>query len=137
MSAAAVRVTRARRFGWAPRTAMVALGLWIVAVAAWEFLSPPWAPTLCLLRRFTGMPCPTCGSTRAVRALADGRPLDALLFNPMVVTLGVALALWLVLRVAFGRRIDVRLSRRQRRAAWTVAAVAFLANWAWIVWRDF
>jgi len=39
---------------------------------------------LCPFKWMTGLPCLTCGGTRAVLALVDGRLLESLSFNPVV-----------------------------------------------------
>jgi hypothetical protein len=39
----------------------------------------------CLLRAATGVPCPTCGGTRAAAALLSGHLTDAFAFNPLLV----------------------------------------------------
>ncbi|NNF42032.1 MAG: DUF2752 domain-containing protein [Phycisphaerales bacterium] len=92
-------------------------------------------PTLCVFRRLTGVPCPTCGATRAVRAAAAGHGWEAIAFNPglaAVALLGVA---WVGLRLC-GRSWP----RPRRRLTWWVIAIlgvtAFAANWAYVIWRD-
>lgn len=39
-------------------------------------------PTLCNLKRFTGLDCPGCGLTRSFIALGHGRLRDSIRFNP-------------------------------------------------------
>ena len=45
------------------------------------FINRP-LPTLCSLKRFTGLDCPGCGLTRSFIALGHGRWRDSLRFNP-------------------------------------------------------
>lgn len=46
----------------------------------------------CTFRRLTGLECPGCGGTRALRALISGEPWAALRFNPfIIVTLPILL----------------------------------------------
>jgi len=39
----------------------------------------------CVLHEVTGLHCPGCGSTRAVGALVDGRLMDAVRYNPLLI----------------------------------------------------
>lgn len=92
-------------------------------------LTPP-----CLLKAWTGIPCPTCGSTRAVLAIARFEWLDAIRVNPLaafgvigLLAAGLAAPFW----IRAGGRIPV-LTRRARRAAlWAIVATA-AANWAYL-----
>jgi hypothetical protein len=55
-----------------------------------------WPP--CLLRTTTGIPCPSCGMTRAAAALAHGDWLAALAWHPLAPFLAIeaiVLAGWL------------------------------------------
>jgi hypothetical protein len=61
----------------------------VVAVCA-AVAASPWVvelleltPVLCPFRVVTGMPCPGCGTTRAVFELGSGRLVTSLLLNPL------------------------------------------------------
>jgi len=64
---------------------MFAGSLWPVDVAAMPdtFSVPKGENTICMLRRLTGMPCPTCGATRSLRALGQGEVAAAVRFHPL------------------------------------------------------
>jgi hypothetical protein len=52
----------------------------------------------CRFRTMVGIPCPSCGATRAGLALAQGELLSALILNPLfVISVGV-LSLWSALQ---------------------------------------
>ena len=107
-----IRVDRAPRrwpeVGFAP----VAVGIvWAALVVVFVLVKPAGTEaTPCLFRNATGLPCPTCGSTRAALAVADGRLLDAVMLNPLM-TVGILVGvLWLALRVGFACRIELNLT---------------------------
>lgn len=90
-------------------------------------------PPLCLFRRLTGYPCPTCGATRMGLALLRGHWIEALRLNPLVFALVVGGVLALLARVGLGRRIVWNDSPRSR--TWVTAAfvAAILANWIYVL----
>lgn len=62
--------------------------LWLAAPLALVAIPTRWlasTPTVCIIRRVTGRPCPGCGMTRALSALAHGHPRSAWRDNPRVV----------------------------------------------------
>jgi hypothetical protein len=89
----------------------------------------------CLLHNLAGVPCPTCGGTRAAKALLAGDPLQAVAWNPLLVIGGAAAALWLVACFVNGRLLTIRLSGWRRPVAWLVAAALLAANWAYVIAR--
>ena len=113
--------------------------LWLVMVGVFELLRPALRLdlTLCMFRNVTGVPCPTCGTTRMLLALARGQPVDALLFNPFTFAVSMLGAIWLILRLGFGRRLSLDLGRAARRRVWIVVTILFLFNWAYLIWREF
>jgi hypothetical protein len=114
--------------------------LWGVVAVCALLLRPFWlaaAPLMpaCPFRLLTGVPCPTCGTTRAAQALLHGRILDSLAANPLMALAGVVFVLGGLtapLWIAAGGAVPdgpVRLPGWARVAI--VAVIA--ANWAWLV----
>lgn len=67
-------------------------------VVAWAY--PLWSGHVhvaCPLLQVAGVPCPACGGTRAMAALASGRIVSALEWNPLVAMAGIGLLVWLPL----------------------------------------
>ena len=70
-------------------------GKWILAAAIaaaifiWVF-GDSWLVRVpdCYFETITGLYCPGCGSTRAIRALLNGQIKQAFLFNPLLFILG-------------------------------------------------
>ena len=115
--------------------------LWGVSAASALVLRPLWlavAPLLppCPFLTLTGVPCLSCGTTRAAVAFLDGRPLDALAANPLAALAGGAFVLG---GLAAPLWVAVRLPAPDLAAPlapWARIAiiVVLLANWAWVIW---
>ena len=129
--------TRLPRMEPAAVIGVLVLGALIIG---WELYTarapaPPEGPprSLCLVRTATGVPCPGCGGTRAIKSAVTLKPLEALAHNPLLVLGGVVFAGVLLLRVTTGRA--VRLDFTQQ--GWVVVAVVFgvlvLMNWIWVL----
>lgn len=102
-----------------------------------------WLPGACIPRCWMhavlGVPCPTCGSYRAAKALSQGCLADALRWQPLGLLLGMlGAALFLyALRVVWGRRERVRLvleHPRERLWLWSGAIALVLANWVYLAY---
>lgn len=111
------------------------MAVWGALVAAAAFVAADGGPglRLCLLKQLTGVPCPTCGLTRGTLSMLGGHIIDGWTLNPMVFTLLAVAAAAVAMRALFGRKLAVRLSRRERFAAVAVLIVLVLANWAYVI----
>lgn len=113
------------------------VGVGAVAAAALLLYGPGLPPVICPFRAITGVPCPTCGGTRAVAALLAGHPGAALAWNPLLTAAAgawAAFALYAAWVILTGRpRLRVRLTARDLVAARIAAAGVTLAGWAYVI----
>ena len=109
-----------------------------VALAGFYFVMSmsPGFGVECAFKKWTGYPCPTCGGTRAVSALARGRLGEALAWNPLVFAGLLALAAWALLSLCVevvGRReMEVELTRLEKWLARALALLLVLGGWAYL-----
>ena len=54
----------------------------------------------CMMQKLTGLYCPGCGGTRAVRALLAGHPLQSFLYHPFVLYAVVLMGILIFFRLA-------------------------------------
>ena len=117
-----------------------ALGLcWGAAAAASIALAPlanraaELAPA-CLFRSMTGLPCPTCGSTRAVLALARLDLAGAVVLNPLAAAAAIVfVAGGLIAAIAALAGRPLREPQRYPPAARIALLAAVAANWVWLL----
>ena len=142
-------ITRSRdSFHW-PRLLALGLlaGVLLLPLAAFDWITRPGAPVLCPLRAVTGVPCPSCGLTRALAHLERGHLAEAVRlhpFAPLVFLLVLALAGMLAFELAT-RRAVIGDPLRNRRDAWLLFAglvvfqvartVIFFLDGGWGVFR--
>jgi hypothetical protein len=101
------------------------------------------APELCLFKRATGIPCPSCGSTHAVMCIAHLDLKGAWHENPLGFVIALALLVlpaWILYDIAnnkstfyyFYDRTERYISRR-----WVAIPLALLvaANWIWSIYK--
>jgi len=62
-------------------TACAAGYIWLVLTYHRAF-SLALGPGVCLFKRVTGVPCPSCGTTRSVLSILKGDILEGILWNP-------------------------------------------------------
>jgi hypothetical protein len=122
--AAAERIARIRTSG--VLTALLAAGVFVNP-------SRPLPIDVCLLKRLTGLPCPTCGLTRAVCYALQGDWAASLGFHPagiLVVISLVGWVSWMSMEVWLGQALW--LSGRQTVAKLAGAAIALISVVGWI-----
>ncbi|HEV3410228.1 MAG TPA: DUF2752 domain-containing protein, partial [Chthoniobacterales bacterium] len=115
---------------------LLATAVFALGAALWLWLSLPWPR--CNFHALFGIPCLTCGSTRAALALLHGDIFAAWKFNPLATTTLVGLALYngYALAVLCSERLRVRIPAAMR-ARWRLGVVllaaASLLNWLYLL----
>ena len=100
---------------------------------------------LCWIKATTGMPCPACGTTRAVDALMHGNLWEAMLINPFglpVMLLMAAAPVWIVIDVLRQRDSFFRSFRRTEQViskrGIAIALIALVVvNWVWNFYKGY
>lgn len=112
-------------------------GLLLCLAVALILLCQFYGITLCPLRKYTGIPCFTCGSTRALLALAAGDFKTAFLTQPLVVSffclVSPLLAFTVGSAVVQKRIILVSLSRTEKIVLLSILTALTLLNWLYLL----
>lgn len=123
---------------WTRPVVLIAVGAVLASFVAWA--AGTWGMQLpgCGFKRLTGCPCPGCGGTRSLAALAHFEVGEALAWNPLVAAIavlaiaaaGVFLLDHVLARGWLARRWDggIRFSPALR---W-IALALVVANWIYL-----
>ena len=112
-----------------PAFALVWAGSWLVSRGLVDFGT-------CGLKQLLGIPCLSCGATRATLLLLGGAPFAALTMQPLVILGYGLLATWGIASlgtVVTGRTLEVSLTRRESMCLKVAVVVLPLANWCYLV----
>ena len=114
----------------------------LAAAAAWLTMGLPWPR--CVFHDLTGLPCITCGATRAAIAFFHGNISNAWKWNPLVFTFLCGLSIFnvyalVVLLTRTPRLRIVRVSSAEKKSARVVLVAAVFLNWIYLLahWRNF
>ena len=91
--------------------------------------------TVCVFRGITGIPCPSCGSTKATLQLFKGNFLNSFLINPLGILTNVLIlisAVWMVVDVIKGKETLLPFLKRD----WSIKIKLIIlfvvcVNWIW------
>ena len=104
--------------------------------AGWLLPILSFAPD-CVFKGLTGIPCPTCGSSRSVMHLAHGDILSALAMNPLTTLCLIAAILYFIASltsVAFDLpRINIILAVKEKNVMRAGVVMILLAQWAYLI----
>lgn len=94
---------------------------------------------VCGFHALTGLPCPSCGSSRMIAALVQGRVAEAFMWNPLAFAGVLAVAVWATastLRLLFSLPVWRVVLESGEALAIRIAAVMLIAgNWIYLIWR--
>ena len=121
--------------------------LFILCIAGYVWLyiwfltggSEPDAPEVCMIKYATGIPCPSCGSTRSAYSLLSGDLLSAIYINPLgIVVLGIMMLapLWIFFDMV-GKsqslyRFYLGMENKLRKPIYAIPLILLIIiNWIW------
>jgi len=125
-----------KRFYWLLLTSCIAGYLWL-------YFSTTHSTTMCLMKNITGLPCPSCGSTRSVAAIFKGNWSDALYWNPigiLVFVIMIAVPIWMTYD-ALNKKMTLwssflYIENRLRKKAIAIPLILLIvANWIWNIFK--
>ena len=102
--------------------------------AVWLAMQLPWPR--CNFRALFGIPCVTCGSTRAAVALLNGDVSAAWMWNPLAMVGMLAIAVFDIYALAVLLSRAPRLRMRFGRWKWPLLLLVFAAgglNWIYLL----
>ena len=121
----------------APPLGAIFGGIGLLAAAAVSLLRLDRIPlTLCVFKGLTGLPCPTCGSTRALGRLFALDFEGAVAMNPLTTLVAVLVAAWALLDLVLlprRRAVALEVGKPLAFALRVGALVLFLANWIYLI----
>ena len=90
----------------------------------------------CPFAGFTGHPCLSCGTTRAMHALLQGHLFEAFTWNPLALLVFILIVFWMVyaFAVAGRRTLRLRLIGFTFTSRVTLIGVVIL-NWGYLFFR--
>ena len=116
--------------------------LWLAAAVSAIILRPLWlaaAPYLrsCVFRSLTGIPCPSCGTTRAATAFLQGDVMAAFINNPLAALAGLFFVVGAPIAVIWTTARWPVPSLSNPLPPWVrIAAVGLIAaNWLYLILR--
>jgi len=99
---------------------------------------------VCILKRITTVPCPSCGTTRAVILLLRGEIKASLLMNPLGIIVALMMVLfpvWICIDVISKRQTFYNFYKKTETVIvkkWPAAILIFLVliNWIWNIYKN-
>ncbi|MEJ5963335.1 DUF2752 domain-containing protein [Pedobacter immunditicola] len=94
---------------------------------------------VCLIKHFTNIPCPSCGTTRSIISFTDGDFLQSLTLNPMGVVVAIIMLfspLWIIADTITRRKTLFDFYRKTetflKRPQYAIPLVLLvIINWIW------
>jgi len=106
-------------------------------------ISESFEPGFCMFKRITGIPCPSCGSTRSVLSILKGDFVGALLWNPfglIIISVLILAPLWILYDIVLRKDSLLQVYNYSEiflRKKWIAIPLIFLVilNWIWNIYK--
>ncbi|MEK8179183.1 DUF2752 domain-containing protein [Flavobacterium buctense] len=99
---------------------------------------------VCIIKNVTGYACPSCGTTRAVLLLFEGKITDSLLLNPFGILVAIIMTvfpLWVLTDIVLKKETFFKAYKKAEsmiRKPWfaIVLILLVLLNWIWNLYKN-
>ena len=128
--------TKQREPGDVPVGALLMAPLFLLPLGAWLVESGWIAFGECGMKMIAGIPCFTCGATRATIALLHGDLLGAIAFQPLIIGLYALLIGWGLVSFGaclFDRKLSLSLTSTENTIGKIALIVGPFVNWAYLI----
>jgi hypothetical protein len=112
------------------------LPLFALPLGAWAIQKGWIVFGTCGLKMLVGVPCLTCGATRATIHLLHGNLGAALAMQPLVIVAYIGLSFWGIVSLGSflaAKQVRVKLTSRQNTAVKAALLVLPFANWVYLI----
>lgn len=94
---------------------------------------------VCLIKRLTNIPCPSCGSTRSIVSLAKGNFIEALDLNPtgyIIAAIMLIAPVWIIVDVVLNNNslfnFYQKIESNLRKPKYAISLILLvIINWIW------
>ncbi len=112
-------------------------GIALLVLLIGRFLPMLALAPACVFRTLTGLPCPTCGSTRSLVHLSHGDVVSAFAMNPLITVALLAAVVYLLYSLttlAFNLpRVGFALTEKEKDRVRASAVLLLLLNWVYLL----
>jgi len=123
-------------------TACAAGYIWLL-INYHRSISVSTEPGFCMFKRITGIPCPSCGSTRSVLSILKGDFVGALLWNPfglIIISVLILAPLWILYDIVLRKDSLLQVYNYSEiflRKKWIAIPLILLVilNWIWNIYK--
>ena len=112
--------------------------IWLYLNMAYDFTKNS-SLEVCIIKRLTNIPCPSCGSTRSIISLLKGNYIEALMLNPigyLLATIMLIIPIWIFMDIKLSKNNLLRCYQKieiyLKKPKYAVPLILFIViNWIW------
>ena len=98
---------------------------------------------VCIIKNATGYPCPSCGTTRAVTLLLEGKIIESILLNPFGLVVAIIMTIfpiWILMDIILKKETFYFWYKKTEatiRKPWLASLLILLVllNWIWNIYK--
>ena len=116
-------------------------GVLVIPIATIFYMAISYLPSslipICRFHATTGLPCPTCGATRAIHLLSTGKVIQAWIMQPLLITIAIFAIIYTLYAfiVVLGKLPRIRLvnvTTKNRNHILIACTALIILNWIYL-----